>query len=89
VIVSLKFPAKIYCTTTEGRERHQLIWSNAQGLPVLEFIKDFVLVKRTVVELGIEYISLTQGRFGQMVSRDVMTRRLEIIQELSRLNNLD
>lgn len=83
VVISLKFPAKLKCHSKD--KTHFIRWFGKDALPILEFIKDYVFVKKREVELGIEFISLI-GQKKVMVSDENHKRRCEIMAELKKLN---
>jgi len=81
-IISLKFPAKV--SYSKKDDTYHIAWSGRNAIPVLEFIKDYVIVKKRQVELALEFTSLIIGK-GYCPSNEQLERREEIGIELKRL----
>lgn len=67
---------------------YELTWTSRGCLEILEYIKDFVVIKRKQVELGIEMAKLFQDIHNapRYLSRENVERRRAIEQEMRRLN---
>lgn len=80
-IISLKFPAKIQ---SNGGDGFRLAWGGKSALPFLEFIKDYVIIKKRQVELAFEFIPLIADP-GQKVSPEAKARRFTLVSLLKDL----
>jgi len=69
-----------------GKRFFLVSWSGKSALPILEMIKDHVIIKRKQVELGIEMIKLISDA-GQVCSVENKEKRYEIMEQMKNLNS--
>lgn len=69
-----------------NRKFYMLQWSGKTALPILECIKDHVVIKRRQVELGIEMIKLISDA-GYSCSTEVKEKRYELMSQMKSLNS--
>ena len=86
-LIGLKFPGCNGPYPVSGRRTSfEIRWSGDAAGPFLEAIKDFVVLKRRQVELGIEFVR-TIGRKGKPVSPETRKRREEIQARVRSMND--
>jgi hypothetical protein len=87
-IIALKFPTRlVYCQTNKN---HVLQYSGRKAIPILEFMKDFAIIKKKEIELGLELANLlSHSRSNEERERlnETFARRLEIVEELRLLKD--
>lgn len=85
-IIALKFPTKVRYVSQN--KNHVLHYAGRKALPLLEFIKDYSIVKRKEIELGIELASLlvdSRSNDNILRSEESLERRTAIVEELRSL----
>lgn len=88
-LVGMRFPGGGPYEMNSPKTRkqcYQLSWSGKSARPILDFIKDHVIIKRERVLLGIRMAQLT-GERGRDISELNKTEREEIASEVTRMND--
>lgn len=68
------------------KQCYQLCWSGKSARPILEFIKDHVIIKRERVLLGLRMAQLT-GERGRDISEANKVEREEIAERVTKMND--
>lgn len=70
----------------EHKKLYQVSWSGKSAKPILEFIKDHVIIKKERVLLGIRMAELT-GERGHVVTEQNKLERERIAEEVTAIND--
>lgn len=90
-LIALKFKDynDIYERKYPGNRKsvHIISWNGKKALEILEYIKDCVIVKKEVVDLGIEFAYLISEHKGRIkLPPEILIKKQNILQRVSNIN---
>jgi len=86
ILVMFKFAGSFRVQKSKNGNYHKLAWYNKDSIKILEYIKDYVIVKKQLVEHGLELAKTFEDKESFNLSQETKNLRHDLRSKILNIN---